>query len=173
MRNFLHATFNAEEPFLRAARNLREKGIPIFDAYSPYPIHEMEEYLDIRRSRLPIVCFIAGCLGFLFAMGFQLWAFHLDWPIIVGGKPFNAVPAFMPVAFECTVLIGGLVTVVAFLFRDRLFPGKRVRAARNDITDDHFVLSIEHADASLDREEIQAFFLASGATSVEEKEMRV
>ena len=172
MKNVLIALFDSEEKVMHATRTLCDKKIPIFDVFTPYPIHELEVLLGIRRSRLPIVCFIAGVLGFSMAMGFQLWVFNLDWPIIVGGKPFNSVPAFMPVAFEVTVLIGGLVTVAAFFFKSRLFPGRRTSIPDPKVTDDQFALSILHSDASLDSEEVRELLLNIGALSVSEREIK-
>ena len=87
-----------------------------------------------RRSRLPVACFLGGATGVGFALWFQFWTTARDWPINVGGRPWNSLPAFVPVAFECMVLVGGLRLVFAWLFRCRLYPGKDAltAAARRD-----------------------------------------
>ena len=80
----------------------------------------------------------------------------MDWPIDVGGKPFNSLPAFVPVAFELTVLFAGLGVVFAMLLRCRLWPGRQPGLRHPRVTDDRFVLVVraraaEHAPEALDR----------------------
>ena len=171
MKNFILSSYSSEDTLLVALRNLKKEKIPVHDVFMPYPIHEVESLMGIRRSRLPIVCFVACMIGFAIAMGFQMWVFNLDWPIIVGGKPHNSVPAFIPVAFEMTVLVGGLVTVVAFFIRSRLTFGKKLKLDYQNISDDSFVVAVEHSDASLDEKEVAKILEESGATIIEEKEL--
>ena len=40
---------------------------------------------------------------------------NLDWPVLVGGKAFASVPAFVPIGFELTVLIGALSSVLGVI----------------------------------------------------------
>jgi hypothetical protein len=84
----------------------------------------------------------------------------------VGGKPFNSFPAFIPVAFEITVLLGALATVGAFLFKAKLFPGKSIAPLHLGASSDRFVVAIEKKDWSLDVDKIKEFFLAHGASEV-------
>ena len=122
--NYLLGIFQDEEQMKKAAGALREHNISIEDIYTPFPVHHLDEYLDIKRSRLPIVTFIAGGLGLLFSLYFQYWTSVHDWPINVGGKPMNSFIAFIPVSFEIMVLFGALITVAAFFWKGGLFPGK-------------------------------------------------
>ena len=75
--------------------------------------------MGLRPSRLPWVCFVLGLLGAVAMLLFQYWATAVSWPINVGGKPWNSLPAFVPVTFEVMVLCAGVGTVVAFIWRDR------------------------------------------------------
>ena len=83
----------------------------------------------------------------------------------MGGKPFDSLPAFMPVAFELTVLVGGLSTAFMLFARSRLWPGKRSGAVRG-ITDGRFALAIARKDASLAAVELPELLVRHGAVEV-------
>ena len=40
------------------------------------------------------------------------WAMAIDYPMVIGGKPFFALPAFIPITFEFTVLLVQLSTLL-------------------------------------------------------------
>lgn len=161
--------FDKEETVIRGAKLLRDQGIPILDVYTPYPIHELEETMAIKRSRLPMVCFFAGLSGCTLALGFQIWAASVNWPINVGGKPFNSLPAFIPITFELTVLLGGLITTAAFLFRSKLFPLKVPVLFNDRISDDRFVIAVETPDIS----RVTDVMSVAGALVIERREEKV
>ena len=140
--------FTSEQGLMDAIGECREKGIPIRDAYSPYPVHGIDELMGIRRSRLTLVCFFGGLVGLTIGLGFQYWSSAVDWPLNVGGKPFDSLPAFIPVGFEMTVLFAGLATALMLMVRSRLWPGKRSRHHIEGVTDDRFALVIAEDDAS-------------------------
>ncbi len=157
--------FRDEASLLSAIAESQERGVRIVDAYSPYPIHGIDARLGIRRSRLTIVCFL-GCLtGLAVGLGFQYWSSAVSWPVNVGGKPFDSLPAFVPVGFELTVLCGGLSTAFVLLMRSRLWPGKSSRAVEG-VTDDCFALAIARKDASLPAAELPALLERHGAVEV-------
>ena len=141
--------FASERELMDAVRECREKAIPIREVYSPYPVHGIDELMGIRRSRLTLVCFFGGLAGLALGLGFEYWSSAVDWPLNVGGKPFDSLPAFIPVGFEMTVLFGGLATALMLMVRSRLWPGKGSRHVIEGVTDDRFALVIAEADASL------------------------
>jgi hypothetical protein len=71
----------------------------------------------------------------------------VDWPLNVGGKPWNSWPAFVPVGFELMVLLGGLGLVFTFFLRCGLFPGKQPVEDFEGVTSNAFVLVVDDADA--------------------------
>ena len=121
-KKYLVGIFTDEHDMLHAAQDLRKSKIEIHDIYTPFPVHGLDEVLSIKRSRLPYVTAVAGSIGLTLALYFQYWVSAVDWPINVGGKPFNSFAAFVPIAFEITVLLGAFATVFAFLFRSKLIP---------------------------------------------------
>jgi len=134
---------------LAAARDGRRRGLAVVEAHTPHPVHGLDVALGLRRSRLPFVTLVCGAAGLALALWFQSWASSTDWPLDVGGKPFDSLPAFVPVAFELLVLLAGLGTAAALLVRSRLRPGGAERVAPVRATDDRFVLVVRRADASV------------------------
>lgn len=112
----------------------------VADVYAPYALHGIEELLGLRRSRLPVVCFLGGAAGLALAFWLQFWTSTQSWPLNVGGRPWNSLPAFVPVAFESMVLLAGFSLVGALLIRCRLYPGRRAFLPAEGITDDRFVI---------------------------------
>ena len=98
--NIALAYFDHEQDVLHATAELRARGVEVLDVYSPHAIHGMDEALGLRPSRLTWVCFLCGAFGVLGALWFQHWANAVDWPIDVGGKPWNSLPAEAPVAYD-------------------------------------------------------------------------
>ncbi len=98
----------------------------------------------------------------------NMWTSAQDWPINVGGKPLNSLPAFVPVTFEVMVLFAGLSTVAAFLVGRRLLPGRKARVPFVGVTDDRFALIIEESDASFDLARVRHLLERHGVIHMEE-----
>jgi hypothetical protein len=139
-KSFLVATFSDEHALREAAGRLHAHGSKIHDIYTPYPVHGLDLLMGIRRSRLPIVSFVAGVCGLVGTIGFQFYAAVFDWPLNVGGKPANSTLAFVPITFEITILCAGLAGVAAFLARTALFPGVRADTPADGVTEDAFAI---------------------------------
>src|SRR5262245_11594705 len=106
-RELYLGVFLQEADLVAAARATRSAGYRIHDAFTPYAVHGLDEALGLRPSRLPWVC-LAFALAGLSAAGLgQYWLSAIDWPLNVGGKPFNSLPAFLPAMFEVMVLLAG------------------------------------------------------------------
>ncbi|MCZ7680353.1 MAG: DUF3341 domain-containing protein [Sandaracinaceae bacterium] len=119
--------FREEDALVRAVHAVRAAEVPIHDAFTPYPIHGLEEAMGLARSKLPWVTFAGGATGVTIALLGQWWTHSVDWPIEIGGKPFAAWPAYAPVAFESMVLLAGLSTAAALFVASRLWPKPRPR----------------------------------------------
>ncbi len=159
-------TFESEDNVIRATRALREEGYKIADVYSPFPIHGIDEAMGIKRSKLTWVCFLAGLIGATLAIYFQFWTSAVDWPLNVGGKPYNSLPAFIPIAFEITILFAGLGVVAALLIRCGLLPGKRADLPPAAVTDDEIVISLRLKSARHTVDDARALLIKHGATDV-------
>ncbi|MBT3235485.1 MAG: DUF3341 domain-containing protein [Bdellovibrionales bacterium] len=170
--NYILAMFDDEEDLVRAAKQIVSHEVLIHDIYTPFPVHGLDDLLLIKRSRLPYITFLAGLFGLLMAIAFQVWSSASAWPIIVGGKPHNSFPAFMPVTFELMVLFAALVTVGMFFFRAKLFPGKQVDLIDPRVTDNKFMMVINKCSAVTKKEEfIQELLTQNGASEITEREI--
>jgi hypothetical protein len=165
----IQAVFDREDDLIRAAETAHREGWPIVDIYSPYPMHETARFLGLRRSRLPRAAFVFGLLGVGLAFWFQFWVSAFDWPLNVGGRPWNSLPAFVPVAFEMMVLFAGLGVVLTWLLVSRLYPGKNAVLASPKVTDNNFVLEIQPGPEA-DSEVIRRSLRECHASALQEME---
>jgi hypothetical protein len=166
----IQGVFEREADLLRAAELVNQQGWRIVDIYTPYPVHETARLMGLGRSRLPYAAFAFGALGVGLAFLFQFWVSAWDWPINVGGRPWNSLPAFVPVAFEMMVLFGGLGVVLAWLVACRLYPGKHAVLPSLKVTDDRFVLEIRQSGSEAEPEIIRRVLQECNASSLQEKE---
>jgi hypothetical protein len=169
-RRLLLGSFAAEEDVRGAVRAARESGFRIADVYTPYAVHGLDRAMGLRASRLPWVCFALGLFGAAFKLSFQFWAMAVDWPMNVGGKPWNSLPAYVPVTFEVMVLLAGLGVVLAFLLRCRLFPGRQAAPLFSGVTNNRFVLVLEGPPSAQGPMVAQQLFGDFHAVCVEERQ---
>ena len=168
-RRILGISLPGEIGLLEAVADLRRAGHRVHDVLGPYAVHGLPEALGQRPSRLPWVCLAAGLVGLCGGLLFQAWTSAVDWPVDVGGKPLASWPAFVPVAFELTVLFAGLATVAAFLLRERCRPLVLPESLRRRATDDRFVIVVEPRGASYDAQALcERMRERHGAVDVEE-----
>ena len=165
---FLVALFDDPRRLLSAVKAVRARGLRVYDVYSPHPVHGLDEALGIKPSRLPWATLGGGVFGLLNALALELYVSVYDWPLNVGGKPDNSMLAFIPVAFELTILGAGLVTVVALLLRCRLFPAVRARVVEASATDDHFALVLRWRHTAFDPQ-VERMLYEHGARHVTRK----
>ncbi|HEX4960142.1 MAG TPA: DUF3341 domain-containing protein [Thermoanaerobaculia bacterium] len=166
--DLLVASFAGETELLAAVRAAREGEFRIGDVFTPYAVHGLDEALAAPRSRLPWATLAGGLAGLAAAVGLQVWAAVVDWPLNVGGKPANSALAFLPISFELTVLLGGLSTAAAFFWRSGL--GRRLdpRLAAPGITDDALVMVLP-LPGDPDREAaLRELLRAAGASELRE-----
>src|SRR4029434_6944910 len=91
-----------------AATKARLAGYRKMDAYSPIPIEELNEALDLERTRLPLLVLIGGILGGLGGFGLASWASAVAYPMNVGGRPLVSLPPFNSVTFATTGVRAGV-----------------------------------------------------------------
>lgn len=169
-KNFLIGKFWDPDKVLEALGKLQEKNVRVYDVYSPFPIHGIEPYLNIKRTRLTVAAFIYGCMGLATALLLMGLIYGVIWPMNIGGKPSLAYPDFVPISFELTVLFAAHGMVLTFLIVGQYWPGKKVKLFDDRQTDDVFVVAIDKTRIE-DEADVRQLFNDHGAYEVAEKEL--
>jgi hypothetical protein len=112
--------FATADDLLIALQKLRERGYVSLDACTPYPIHGLDQVLQLKRSLLPWAVFPFGLGGATFAFTVQWWCNAVSYNLNVGGRPSFAIPAFIPITFETTVLFSALSGLLILFYILRL-----------------------------------------------------
>ena len=165
----LIAEFDDPTALVAATGRARHAGYRRMDAYSPFPIEELHEALGAHHTRLPLIVLIGGVLGGLGGYALQYWTSTMAYPLNVGGKPLHSWPAFIPVTFECTILVAALSAVLGMLALNGLpMPyhpvfnvARFALASRN-----RFFLCIEARDPKFDLEDTRTFLQTLDAHEV-------
>ncbi len=168
-KNFVVGIFDDEDILLKGIKSVRQAGVKIHEVYSPFPVHGIEDALGYNRSRLSIVAFLFGLTGTSLALIMQIGMMGVDWPMIIGGKDHIALPAFIPVTFELTVLLAAFGMVGTFLVISNLKPWAKPVQFDIRSTDDKHVMAIDLGKNKIDRAAIESALKASGASEVNEK----
>jgi hypothetical protein len=113
------AEFSSAEDLLRAARKAYGNGYRELDAFTPYPVDELAAALGHRFSSIPLIVLLGGIFGCLGGYFMQWYAMAYDYPINIGGKPFNSWPMFIPVTFELTILCASLAGFFGMLLLNK------------------------------------------------------
>ena len=109
------AEFDNPTALVNAARAAREKGYRKLDAYSPFPIEELSDALDLHKNRLPLIVLAGGIVGGLAGYLMQYYVTVWDFPINIGGRPLHSWPAYIVITFEMTILLAAISAVMGLL----------------------------------------------------------
>jgi hypothetical protein len=163
------AEFDNPSDLVAAARRTYEAGYRRINGYSPYPIEELSDAIGFKRTSLPLIVLLGGVIGGLGGFFMQYWMEVIDYPLNVGGKPYNSWPAFIPITFECTVLVASFAAVLGMLLLNKLpQPYHPVFNAPNFAlaTRDRFFLVIEANDPKFKHDEAERFMRTLGGRDV-------
>lgn len=171
----LLAEYRSAQDLLVAAERAHAEGFRAMDAYTPYPVEAIAEVVcDHHPSKVPLICLIGGVVGALGGLALTYWTSVVNYPMNVGGKPFNSWPAFIPVIFECTILVAAFSAGIGMILLNKLpepyHPVFNVASFRDKASRDGYFLCIEAADRRFDRVGTREFLAATGAVEVNEVE---
>lgn len=165
------ALFDSPEKIVQAARQTADAGFARFDVNTPYPVHGMDRAMRLRPSRMGFFAFAFGLLGTLSAVGLMTWVTLVDYPMVIGGKPFWSWPAFVPIAFELTVLLASVLSVVAMIVIYFKFPNNRHplhdTAYMRRVSSDMFGVYIKADDPAFNEKTVRDHFTRLGAAAIE------
>ena len=159
--------FDDDDVFLNGCKHIKAKNLNVLDTFTPFPVHGIEAVLNVPRSNLAIAAFMFGIFGFLCGLSLQLGLQGFDWPNNFGGKPPVAIPAFVPITFEITILCASLGMVGTYFMRASLMPGYEPKIYDQHATSHHFVVLVESANTVQEAKDI---LKEAGAIEIREDE---
>jgi mono/diheme cytochrome c family protein len=164
------ALFDTPDEIIRAANETQSAGYTRYDVNTPYPVHGMDKAMGLKQSRLGVFALVFGLLGAVSAVGLMTWVTLVDYPLVIGGKPFWSWPAFVPVAFEITVLMASVLSVVTMIVLYFKFPN--ISHPLHDtpymkkVSSDKFGVSIQADDPKFKEAEVSQFLRKIGGKEV-------
>jgi len=165
------AEFENPTALVNAARAAREKGYRKLDAYSPFPIEELNDALELHRNKLPLIVLVGGIVGGILGYLLQYYVTVIYFPINIAGRPLHSWPSYIVITFEMTILFAALSAVLGLLalcglpmpYHPVFNVPRFALASRN-----RFFLLIQARDPLFDREKTSEFLLALEPREVSE-----
>src|SRR3982751_5781766 len=161
IKKFVVGSFDEEAVLFPAVKSVRKAGYKIHDVYTPMPIHGLDVAMGLRDTSLHTAGFIYGITGTATALSGISYALAKDWPLNFGGKPHFALPAWIPITFELTVLFSAVGMVLTFCYLCQLAPFLKKHSFHARATDDTFVMVIE-CTAKTNEEDLKGFLKSIG-----------
>jgi hypothetical protein len=156
-----------------AANAIHQEGIKINDVMSPFPVHGIDEPLELEESQIDTAGFIFGLTGVSLFILFVTWITTIDYETIIGGKPFWAGPAYIPLFFEVTVLSASVGMVIVFFVRNRLTAIRPRPVLDPRATDDKFIMVFDTEGRSVEElRKIESLMKQHGASEVNAKSVQ-
>ena len=172
-KTFLVGLYDDEEILLKAVKKIRGAGVKIYDALTPFPVHGLDHAMGIPETRLHTAGFFIGLCGCIFAISAISWLSGVNWPINYGGKPDIAIPSYIPITFEVTVLTASVGMVIIYFWKNGLSIFNSTEVIDERITDDRFALIFDKADlVEGDENKISDLLTDTGAVEVKTSEMK-
>jgi hypothetical protein len=165
VKKFVVGCFDDEKVLFPAVSKVRKTGYKLHDIYTPFAVHGLDHAMGLRDTSIHTAGFIFGLTGTTTAVSFMTWSFTKDWPVNVGGKPNFALPAWIPITFELTVLMAAVGMVLTFCYLCQLAPGIKKHHFHPRATDDLFVMVIECTEKT-NEDEVKKFLEAAGAQEI-------
>jgi hypothetical protein len=158
------ASFVYEDAAVDAIRGLRARGFRDLTVYTAAPNHHIEEALDHPVSWVRAFTLVGGLTGCAAGFGMTIWMSR-DWPLLVGGKPIAAIPPYVVLGFELTILYGAMFTVLGMIVLSAM-KSLRGRPFRPEFSDDRIGIFVPcGADQ---RPSVRAFLQEVGSEEVTE-----
>lgn len=163
------AEFDETPKVFKAAQKVRDAGFSKWDVHSPFPIHDMEEAMGIKNTKLPLLAGGAAITGFTIAVLLQWGTTAYLYPTVVQGKPFEAWQPFVPIMFELSVLLTAFMCIFGMLalnglprWHHPLFSHDRFARVGND----RFFIVIEATDPDFEPSKVKRLLEEAGGKHI-------
>jgi mono/diheme cytochrome c family protein len=164
------AEYDTPGELVKAATRVRDAGYSDFDCYSPFPVHGIDPAMGIRRTILPLLIFGGGFTGAAGGLALQWYCNAHAWTWNISGKPTWSIPANIPIAYECGILLAVFASFFGMWILNKLpqvwHPLFRMERFGR-VTDDGFFIAIEAKDRRFDAEKTKQLLQDAGAIAIE------
>lgn len=162
--------FATPEEMLRAIRTARAAGYTKLEAYTPFPVHGLDEALGEGRSPLGRIVIVCALVGLSAAVLLQWWTGAVDYPLVIAGKPLFSLEPSVPIMFELAVLLSAFAAVIGMLALNGLpsYYHPVFKFSRWDgATNDRFLVAIEASDPKFNPETAKSLLDSLGSSHTE------
>jgi hypothetical protein len=165
------AQFGTAQSLMDAVEKAREHGYRKMEAYSPYPIHGLSEALGFHKTKLPYIIFTGGFTGAFVGFMMMYVSAVFFYPLNIDGKPMNSWVGFVPITFECMILLAAFSAVLGMLGLNGLpqpYHPLFNCEAFSHASRDKFFLCVESGDSLFNVEQTRKFFETLGPEEIDE-----
>ena len=159
----LLAVFDRPDHIAESVHRLKGRGYDDLETYAPAPFPEVDDAVYDKPSPVRLMTLIGGLLGVVTGYAVTIWMAN-DWQIMLGGKPYSSIPPYTVIAFELTILFGGILTVLGLFGFGALYPRRLDPAYSARFSAEEFGLLVECDDR--DVAEVDAMMRAHEAKEV-------
>ena len=163
------AEFDETPKVFKAASKVRDAGYTRWDVHTPFPIHDMEEAMGIKTTKLPLLAAGAAATGVFIAASLEWGTTYFLFPTVVQGKPYGAWQPFIPIMFELGVLATAFMCIFGMLalnglprYHHPLFTHERFYRVSND----RFFIAIQADDPNFDPVKTKELLASAGGTNI-------
>jgi len=164
------AEFETPEDLIEACEHAYAQGYRRMDAYAPMPVEGLAEAVGFKRNNVAKAVLIGGICGCSGGFYLLYWITGVAYPLNVGGRPLFSWPSFIPITFECMILLAALTALVSMLAMNGLpkpyHPVFNVPKFTDRASVDGFFLCIESIDPKFNTADTVQFLRGIGGTEV-------
>lgn len=120
MRRGIAAEYDELRTLVAAIRAIRARGIDRVEAYTPYPVPELDDILGAKPSPLAFVAAAGAVFGAMGGYALQWLLNAYLYPVNSGGRPAHMPLAFVIITIEMGFLFGGLFVFFGNFIASRL-----------------------------------------------------
>jgi mono/diheme cytochrome c family protein len=165
------ALFTKPDDIINAASKVANEGYSKWDVNTPYPLHGMDNAMKLKPSKIGFITLLMGLSGAATALMLAYFTNSIDFPLVIGGKPFFSLPAYIPITFELTVLFATVSTVIAMLTFFFKFPSNNHvlhdTQYMKKVSLDRYGIVIEAIDPKFEQSKVEELLRSFDPESVE------
>lgn len=170
-KKFLVGIYDDDSQLVDAIVKARQAGVKIHECYTPFPVHGIDEVMGYKPSNLPIAAFLFGLTGTTLALTMIISMLGYDWPMNIGGKPFIAFPAYIPITFEATILLAAWGMAITFFIVAKLKPWGKMFMFDSRSVHNKFVMAIDLGKNHMNQDAISKILKDTGASEINTQEI--